>query len=85
MSLIFIRKAKIMLQQKRKQDIYKVTAIDNTALSYNNEVINYKMKDTQLQIGPHVWDMWFNITLINKHDVVLRLLWLHDVDLKISF
>ena len=29
--------------------------------------------------------MQFDITLINRHDVVLELLWLEDINLKISF
>ena len=85
MSPTFARKAEIMLQQKRKQNTYEVTAVDNRALSYNNRVINHEIKDTWLQIRPYVWDMWFDIMLTDKHDVVLELLWLYDVDLKISF
>ena len=85
MSLTFTKKAKISLQQKRSRDIYKDTSVDDTALSYNQRVIDHKMKDTWLQIGPQVWDMQFDIMIISKHDVVLELLWLQDVDLKISF
>ena len=54
MSLIFIKKIKISLQQKKSRDTYKVTFIDNTALSYNEEVINLKIEDTQLQIESHI-------------------------------
>ena len=54
MSLIFIKKTEILLQQKKSRDTYKVTFVDNTALSYNKEVVDYKIKDTQLQIEPHV-------------------------------
>ena len=85
MSSMFAKKIKIQLQQKKSRDIYKVTFINNTALSYNKEVVNHKIEDTQLQIEPHVWDMWFNITLINKHNIMLELLWLHDINFKISF
>ena len=85
MSLIFTKWTKIQLQQKKSRDIYKVTSVDNAVLSYNQRVFNYKTEDTQLQIEPHVWDMQFDITLISKHDVVLELLWLYDVNLKISF
>ena len=46
MSLIFVKKTKIQLQQKKSRDIYKVTSVDNTALSYNKEVVNYKTEDT---------------------------------------
>ena len=57
MSPTFAKKSKVQLQQKKNQDTYKVTFVDNTALSYNNEVVDHKMKDTQLQIEPHVWDI----------------------------
>ena len=46
MSLIFTKKIKIQLQQKKSRDIYKVTSVDDTALSYNKEVVDHKMKDT---------------------------------------
>ena len=85
MSPTFTKKVKIPLQQKKGRDTYKVTFINNKALSYNKRVIDHEMKDTQLQIGPHVWDMWFDIMLISKHNIVLELLWLQNVDLKISF
>ena len=85
MSSMFIKKVKILLQQKKGRDIYKVTSVDNKTLSYNKEVVDHKMKDTWLQIGPYAWDMWFDIMLISKHDVVLELLWLQDVDSRISF
>ena len=84
-SLMFIKKSKVQLQQKKHKDTYEVTSVDDAALSYNNEVVNCKMKDTQLQIEPHVWDMQFDIMLTYKHDVVLELLWLQDIDSKISF
>ena len=54
MSSIFAKKAKILLQQKKRRDTYKVTSVDNTALSYNKEVVNQETEDTQLQIEPHV-------------------------------
>ena len=85
MSPTFAKKSKVQLQQKKNRDIYEVTSVDDTALSYNNEVVNHKTEDTQLQIRPHVWDMQFNITITDKHNVVLELLWLQDVNLKISF
>ena len=72
----FAKKSKVQLQQKKNRDIYKVTSVDNTALSYNNRVVDHKMKDTWLQIEPHVQDMQFDIMLTDKHDVVLELLWL---------
>ena len=84
-SPIFAKKVKILLQQRKDRDIYEVTSVDDKALSYNKEVIDHEIKDTWLQIGPHVWDMWFDIMLTDKHNVVLRLLWLQNVDSKISF
>ena len=57
MSFTFVKKSNIQLQQKKSRDIYEVTSVDNTALSYNKEVVNHKIEDTQLQIEPHVWDM----------------------------
>ena len=85
MSSMFTKKVKIPLQQKKGRDTYKVTSVDDKALSYNKGVIDHKIEDTWLQIRPHVWDMQFNIMLISKHDVVLELLWLQNVDSKISF
>ena len=46
MSLMFIKKSKVQLQQKKYKNIYKVTFIDDTALSYNNRVVNQKIEDT---------------------------------------
>ena len=80
MLFIFTKWIKIQLQQKKRRDTYKVTFIDDTALSYNQRVVDYKTEDTQLQIRSHVQNMWFNITLINKHNVVLHLLWLHNIN-----
>ena len=54
MSFTFAKKSKIQLQQKKNQNIYKVTSVDDAALSYNNEVVNYETEDTQLQIRPHI-------------------------------
>ena len=48
MSFTFVKKSKIQLQWKKNRDIYKVTSVDNTALNYNNEVIDHNLKDTQL-------------------------------------
>ena len=85
MSLTFAKKSKVQLQQSKKQNIYKVTSVDDAVLSYNNRVIDHKMKDTWLQIESHVQDMWFNIMIISKHDVVLELSWLQNINSKISF
>ena len=85
MSSIFVKKTNIQLQSKKDRDIYKVTFIDDTALSYNQRVVDHEIEDTQLQIRPHVQNMWFNIMIISKHDVVLELSWLHNINLKISF
>ena len=83
MSPTFTRKAKISLQ--KKSDAYKVTAVDDKLLSYNNEMIDHKIKEIRLQIRPHVQNMQFNIIIISRHNVMLELLWLQDIDLKISF
>ena len=85
MSSIFTKKVKISLQQKKSRDTYEVTSVDDTALSYNKGVVNQETEDTWLQIRPHVQNMQFDITLINKHNVVLELPWLQNVNLKISF
>ena len=74
---------KISLQ--KKSDVYKVTAVDDKLLSYNKEMIDYKIEEIRLQIRPYVWDMQFDITLTNRYNVVLELLWLQNVNLKISF
>ena len=57
----FIKKVKILLQ--KKSNIYAVTDIDEKSLEYNKEMINQKMKETQLQIRSHINDMQFNIML----------------------
>ena len=54
MLLMFIKKVKISLQQKKGRDTYKITFIDNKALNYNKRVVNYKIEDTQLQIRFYV-------------------------------
>ena len=46
MSLTFAKKSKVQLQQKKNKNIYKVTFVDNTALSYNNRVIDHETEDT---------------------------------------
>ena len=83
MSSMFVKKVKISLQ--KKSDVYKVTVIDDKLLLYNNKMIDHKIEEIRLQIKPHVWDMQFNIMLTNRHDIVLELSWLQNVDLKISF
>ena len=54
MSSMFTKKVKIPLQQKKGRDTYKVTSVDDKALSYNKRVVDHETEDTQLQIGPHV-------------------------------
>ena len=54
MSSMFTKKVKIPLQQKKGRDTYKVTFIDDKALSYNKGVVDHDTEDTQLQIRPHV-------------------------------
>ena len=46
MSSIFIKKIKILLQQKKDRDTYEVTFIDNKTLSYNKRVVDHKTEDT---------------------------------------
>ena len=46
MSSMFTKKVKILLQQKKGRDTYKVTSIDDKALSYNKRVVDYEIKDT---------------------------------------
>ena len=46
MSFTFIKKIKILLQQKKDRDTYKVTFIDNKALSYNKRVVDHETEDT---------------------------------------
>ena len=48
MSSMFAKKIKILLQQKKDRDTYKVTSVDDKALSYNKRVVDYKIEDTQL-------------------------------------
>ena len=83
MSLMFTKKVKISLQEK--SDVYEITAVDEKLLSYNNKMLNYKIEEIRLQIKPHVQNMWFDITLISRHNVMLELLWLHNINSKISF
>ena len=45
-SSMFIKKIKILLQQKKGRDIYKITFIDDKTLSYNKRVIDHKTEDT---------------------------------------
>ena len=54
MSFMFTKKVKILLQQKKGRDIYKVTSVDDKTLSNNKRVVDQKTEDTQLQIEPHV-------------------------------
>ena len=79
----FAKKADILLQ--RKSDVYAVTDIDEKLLRYNKEMIDQEIEEIRLWIRPHMNDMQFNIMLIRQHDVVLELLWLKDINLKISF
>ena len=46
MSLTFAKKSKIQLQQKKHKNIYEITSVDDTTLSYNNRVIDHKTEDT---------------------------------------
>ena len=79
----FAKRAKIPLTELKKA--YAVTAIDDKPLRYNNRLVNQKTEDVQLKIRPYQGIMRFNITLTEKYDVVLELLWLKDVDPTISY
>ena len=79
----FIKKVKILFQ--KKSDVYVVTDIDEKLLEYNKEIVDQEMKEIRLQIRSHMNDMQFDIMLTEWHNVILELLWLEDVDLKISF
>ena len=46
MSLTFTKKVKISLQDK--SDVYKVTAVDDKLLFYNNRMIDCKIKEIKL-------------------------------------
>ena len=46
MSFTFTKKVKVSLQ--KKSDIYEVTAVDNELLSYNNRMIDHKIKEIKL-------------------------------------
>ena len=46
MLFIFIKKVRISLQ--RKSIVYKVTAVDNKLLSYNNKMIDHKIEEIRL-------------------------------------
>ena len=46
MSSIFAKQTKIQLQQKKSRDIYEITAVDDIVLNYNQEVVDYEIKDT---------------------------------------
>ena len=48
-------------------------------------MIDQETEETRLQIRSYINDMQFNIMLTRWHDVVLELLWLKDINLKISF
>ena len=48
-------------------------------------MVDQEMKEIRLWIELHMNDMQFNIMLTRWHDVVLELLWLEDINLKISF
>ena len=79
----FAKKVKILLQ--KKSNIYAVTDIDEKSLRYNKETVDQETEEIRLQIRSHINNMQFNIMLIRWHDIVLELLWLEDIDSKISF
>ena len=71
-SSTFTKKTKLLLQAK--SDTYKVTAIDNKLLFYNNRIIDHKTEEIRFQIRPHVQNVQFDITLISRHDIMLELI-----------
>ena len=83
MSPGFAKKANIALI--KKQYAYEVNAVNGKPLEYNNGMVDHETEDTRLMIGPHVRDMRFDITVTGKHDVVLGLPWLEEVDPAIGF
>ena len=46
MSFMFIKKIKILLQQKKGRDTYEITSVNNKTLSYNKRVIDHETEDT---------------------------------------
>ena len=48
-------------------------------------MINCKTEEIRLCIRSYVNDMQFNIMLISRHDVMLELLWLENINSNISF
>ena len=79
----FVRKVNILLQTK--SNIYAVTDIDEKFLKYNKEMIDQEIEGIRLYIRSYINNIQFNIMLISRHDIMLELLWLINIDLKISF
>ena len=79
----FVKKANISLQ--KKSDVYQVINVDEKSLKYNKEMIDHETKEIRLWIRSYTNNMQFNIMLISRYNVILELLWLKNVDSKISF
>ena len=78
----FTKKTKISLQ--KKSNVYAVTDIDEKLLEYNKETVDWETEEIRLQIESYMNNIQFNIMLIRWYNVILELLWLKDVNSKIS-
>ena len=56
-----------------KSDVYAVIDIDKKFLRYNKETVDQEIEEIRLCIRSYINDMQFDITLINRYDVVLEL------------
>ena len=56
-----------------KSDVYAVTDIDKKLLEYNKERVDQKIEEIRLHIKSYINDMQFNIILISKYNVMLKL------------
>ena len=52
--MLFILTKRVKISLQKKSDVYKVTAVDDELLSYNNRIIDYKIEKIRLQIESHV-------------------------------
>ena len=46
--MLFMSAKKVKISLQKKSNIYKVTAIDNELLLYNNRIINYETEEIRL-------------------------------------
>ena len=54
-------------------------------LLFNNNIINQEMKEIRLRIKLHINNIIFNIIIIKIYNIILKMLWLKDIDSNISF